>query len=330
MGDQDRVSAIGVDLGGQSVKLALVDEAGGITLRRQTPLDGNWPAERITHLILAEIHALSGDARASGADPAGVGVVMPGYMDAARSKLVFAANLPTLNGGDFLANLRRGAGLPVVFDADSNAAAYGEYRFGAGRGVDRLIVAAVGTGIGAGVVLGGRILRIWNHIPGSLGHVIVDAKGPACRCGARGCVEAHASGPVLERRAGELADARPGSRLAALRAERGRLTGVEIGQALREGDDAAAEAVRECGWWLGAGVAAWSVIYGPEKVLIGGGIGALGEPLLAAVRAGVAEVGQPNATRRVEIEAVALGADAGVVGAAALAMAEMDSVPSAT
>lgn len=325
MRDRDRVWAIGVDLGGQSVKLALVDETGRIGPRRQAPLDAGQAVEHITALIVQEINTLSEDARRAGLEPVGVGMVMPGYMDAARSKLVFAANLPTLNGTDFLGTIRRSLDLPVVFDADSNAAAYGEYRFGAGQDVDRLIVVAIGTGIGAGVILGGRILRIWNHIAGSLGHVIVDANGPACRCGGRGCVEAHASGPVFERRAAELADAEPSSRLAALRAASGRLTGVELGQALREGDTAAAKVVQDCGWWLGAGVASWSVIYHPDKVLIGGGIGALGAPLLAAIREGLAEVGQPKATQHVAIGAAALGADAGVVGAAALAMAETET-----
>jgi len=316
----DSVCAVGVDLGGQSVKLAVVDDAGQILLRRKAAVDPSVSADRLTQLIVAEILAVCRDAEQNGLTPTAIGMVMPGYMNRDRTRILLAANLPSLNGTDFLASIRKAAPLPIVFDADSNGAALGEYRFGAGRGVERLIVAVVGTGIGAGVIIAGQVLRIWNHIAGSLGHVIVNAKGPACRCGGRGCVEALASGPALERQATELARAEPDSRLAALLAERGRLTGIEIGIALKGNDPPACRAVRECGWWLGAGVAAWSVIYRPEKVVIGGGLAALGEPLLAAVREGLAEVGQPASTAAVVIEGAALGPDAGVIGAAATAI----------
>src|SRR5690606_34916949 len=112
----------------------------------------------------------------------------------------------------------------------------------------------------------------------------------------------------------------PTSRLAALRAEHGRLTGVEIGLALAEGDAAAARAVGEAGWWLGVGIAAWSAIYAPQKILIGGGIIGLGEPYLEAVRAGLREVGQPHLIRGLEVDRAALGPDAGVIGAAGMAV----------
>lgn len=311
---------IGVDLGGQSVKLAAVDGDGGLHCRRQTPIDASQPAGELARQIGAEIDAVRAAAIEVGLKPRAIGMVMPGYMNRERTRLLMAANLPTLSGTDFLDLIRRSQSLPMVFDADCNAAAVGEYRFGAGRGVERLIVVTVGTGIGGGVLLNGEIPRIFNHIAGSLGHVIVDARGPRCACGGQGCVEARASGRALERLAGELADAEPKSRLAALRAEHGRLTGVEIGQALAGGDAMATRAVREAGWWLGAGIAAWSAIYAPQKVLIGGGIIGLGEPYLEAVRAGLREVGQPHLTRDLEVDRAALGPDAGVIGAAGMVM----------
>jgi glucokinase len=314
--------AIGVDLGGQSVKLGLVDQAGVILLRGQAAIDSTRPVEEVSELLIEQIEQLLVQSRRKGLAPSAVGVVMPGYMDVGRTRLIFAANLPTLNGTDFLARIKAGVDLPVAFDADCNAAAFGEYHFGAGRGVERLIVVTVGTGIGGAVMIQGRILRLWNHISGSLGHVTVDARGPKCRCGGHGCVEAHASGPVLERLAAEGAAAEPESKLARLAAASGKLTGLEIRQALDEGDPVALRAVNECGWWLGAGVAAWSVIYAPQKVLFGGGILGLGEPLLEAIRTGLREVGQPHTTGKIEIGAAALGNDAGVIGAAAMVMAD--------
>lgn len=313
---------IGVDLGGQSVKLATVDRTGEIRIRRQVKIDARQDASTLAEQIVGEINGILHQSRSAGLNPTAAGMVMPGYMDPDRTRLVLAANFPTLGGTSFLADIKSASPLPIEFDADSNAAALAEFRFGAGHGVDRLIVAAVGTGIGAGVVLNGRIPRIREHIAGSLGHVIVNATGPRCKCGARGCVEAMASGPVLEARASRLADEQPGSRLAALRAERGRLTGVEIAEGLAAGDPPALQAVAECGWWLGVGVASWSVIYSPEKVLIAGGIARLGEPLVAAVRKGFEEVGQPAMIKQVEIGLATFTADAGVIGAAAVVMPE--------
>lgn len=331
--------AIGVDLGGQSVKLAVVDDSGAVLLRRQAAVDASRLEPEIRGLIMHEIAAIRAEAASARLAPDHVGLVMPGYLDRERTRVLFAANLPTLNDTDFLSSIHASLDLPVSFDADSNAAAFAEYRFGAGRGVDRLIVAAIGTGIGAGVIIDGQVLRIWNHIAGSLGHVIIDARGPKCACGATGCVEALASGPALERRATEAADRNPKSKLAAMiklscgtgfqpggaegltpgAQQSTRITGVQIAQALHENDAAAAEAVRETGWWLGAAIAAWCVIFRPSKVIIGGGIAAIGEPLLVAARQALAQVGQPSATKDVEIAAAALGPDAGVIGAAALA-----------
>lgn len=321
----DRKYAIGVDLGGQSVKLAIVDDAGQIWFRRQAPIDPQDSADRLALFIIEEIQAIQVEAENQGKSCVRIGMVMPGYMDSSRNRILFSANLPTLNGSDFPAAIKRNVTLPIVFDADSNGAALGEYYFGAGRGSERLIVATVGTGIGAGVILAGKLLRTYNHTAGSLGHVIVNAKGPTCPCGGRGCLEALASGRALERRAAELAQGNPGSRLAALLAERGRLTGVEIGIALKENDPPACQAVQECGWWLGVGVASWSVIFRPETVVITGGVAELGEPLLTAAREGLAEVGQPAATAIVTIIGATLGTDAGIIGAATAAfMAQND------
>lgn len=314
--------ALGVDLGGQSVKLAIVDSEGGLHQKRQVAIDASRDARTLTRQIIEEIQTSLANAAAARLGPRAVGMVMPGYMDRQRSRLTFSANLRSLSGSNLLQDLRDAIPLPMAFDADSNAAALAESRFGVGRGVGRLIVAVIGTGIGAGVVIDGKILRIREHIAGSLGHVIVNATGPRCRCGGRGCVEAYASGPALERRASEVADAEPGSTLALLREQAGRLSGVEIAAALSQGDAAAARVVAECGWWLGVAVASWAVIYAPDRVVIGGGIAGLGEPLVEAVRRGMKETGQPAMVERIEISLAALGADAGIVGAACVAMTE--------
>ena len=312
---------LGVDIGGQSVKLALVDGSGQILLRSQLAIHrDDSPVELIPGLC----DQVAGLLSPGGHGVAGVGIVMPGYMDKERTRLLFAANLPGLNGTSFLADLRgqlgKALGLRVVYDADSNAAAYGEYRLGSGQGCRRLIVAAIGTGLGAGVIIDGQVLRVREHIAGSLGHVIVQAGGTKCPCGARGCVEALSAGPAIERLAREAAERDGESRLAELGRQRGRLSCVEVSEAAAAGDQAAEQIIAQAGWWLGAGVASWAAIYAPEKVLFAGGVAGLGAPLLNAARQGMSETGQPRLVSGIELGLATLGADAGMIGAAMLAM----------
>ncbi len=313
-----RRCALGVDLGGQSVRMGVVDETGAVHMYRSSPVDARQSAGVLTGLLIEHLLTLLAEARAGEWSPVGVGVVLPGYMDRDRTRILFSANLPTLNGSQLPADIQDAIPLPVSFDADSNAAALAEYRFGAGRNTQRLLVVVIGTGVGGGVVVAGKMLRVWNHLAGSLGHVIVDAQGPRCECGARGCVEAKASGRALERLADEKADRDPGGLLAELRKEKGRLTGHEILAAALRNDQAALSVIEECGWWLGVGIASWSAIFHPDKVLIGGGLAEMGEPFLAAARRGLKETGQPFSTSHVLIERAALGTQAGLIGAGAM------------
>ena len=310
--------AIGVDLGGQSARFAVVDTHGAVLHRTRVTVDAKLSCHMLVDLMADRIAELRSESANAGHVPTSIGMVMPGYMDRERTRLEFAANLPHLSGSNFLESLRQRIDLPIAFDADCNGAAWGEFRFGAGRDVDRLIVATVGTGIGAGVIIDGRIVRLRGHIAGSLGHVVVDPQGPRCPCGGRGCLEALASGRALEQLASRYADDNPSSRLATLRNKCDPLSGVEVGLALQDKDEAALSAVREIGRWLGVGLAGWAVIFAPQKVVIGGGIASLGEPYFEAIRQSLREVGQPSATRDLVIEPAKLGAEAGVIGAAAL------------
>lgn len=315
---QKKRCAIGVDLGGQSVRMGIVDETGTVRLQRGAPVDAGQPAGVLSGLLIEQLRGLLAEARTNEWSPVGVGVALPGYMDRDRTRIVFSANLPTLNGSLLPAEIQDAIPLPVSFDADGNAAALAEFRFGAGRNSARLLVVVVGTGIGGGVIVDGKVLRVWNHIAGSLGHVIVDARGPRCGCGARGCVEARASGRALERLANEHADAEPDGLLAGLRKRYGQLTGHEIRSAAAEHDPSALRVIEECGWWLGAGIASWSAIFHPDKALIGGGLAELGETFLAAVHRGLKESGQPFSTEHLRIERAALGPRAGLIGAGAM------------
>ncbi len=308
--------AIGVDIGGRSAKFALVRGDGRIVGRDQRPLDGSMAMPDVVALLEEGIRGMIDAAEKAGSTPLGAGVVMPGYLDETMANVEMVANLPGLNGTPFPRRLARRVPVPVRFDVDCNAAALGEYHFGAGRGVRRLLVATLGTGIGGAVVLNGELLRLRNHVAGSLGHVIVDPNGLRCTCGARGCLEMYASARGFERAANARADLRPRGLLARLRAKAGRLSGPELAEALAAGDADARRVLRECSRWLAAGMATWSVIYMPDRLLLGGGVAAIGRPLLDAVRTQFEEIAQPYVLLTIGL--ARLGNDAGVIGAASM------------
>lgn len=310
--------AIGVDIGGRSAKLALVRDDGTIAHRERCPLDASMDMPVVAGALAAGVAAIQAAAKRLNVEPVGVGVVMPGYLDETKEHVEFVANLPKLSGTSFPRVLTDRVTLPVRFDVDGNAAALGEYHFGAGRGARRLLVAVLGTGIGGGVVLDGKLLRVRNHVAGSIGHVLVDPDGPRCGCGARGCLEMYASARGFERFAAEAADHEPAGLLARLRRERGTLSGPELAEAIAAGDATARQVVDGCARWLAVGAATWCAIYMPDRILFGGGVAAIGEPLLAAIRAHFSDLAQPYSARSTTIELAALGNDAGVIGAACL------------
>ncbi|HOW18947.1 MAG TPA: ROK family protein, partial [Phycisphaerae bacterium] len=150
------------------------------------------------------------------------------------------------------------------------------------------------------------------------GHVIVNPDGLRCQCGARGCLEMYASARGFERVANEMADKRPNGRLARLRKKRGQLSGPELAEAIRAGDATAKAVLDQCCRWLAAGIETWCVIFMPERVLLGGGVAAIGRPLLQSVRESFADIAQPYVIERTKIDLAALGNDAGMIGAASL------------
>jgi glucokinase len=315
-----KTCAIGIDLGGQSIKAGVVDAAGTLLCRCNQPVDKTLSPSQAVSAMADMVKTLRADDAVSDHDLCGIGIVMPGYMNRDRSQLLFAANLPQLSGSSLLADLKNSLDLPVVFDADCNAAAVAEHAFGAGADVHRLVVATVGTGIGAGVIIDGQIPRTMYHIAGSLGHVIVNPQGPQCPCGGRGCLEAMSAASAFDREARRVQMGQSDTPLAAILHSGQPVTGEDLRSALDQADPVASQVVAHCGWWLGVGVASWCAIFHPDRVLIGGGLAGLGQPLLDAVRKGCLEVGQPRLTQQLEIGLAHFGMDAGLVGAAAEAM----------
>jgi glucokinase len=308
--------AIGVDIGGTKVAAGLVDEQGRIvaSARRDTPSHDPARIEEIIADVVQELQAAH--------EVEAVGIGAAGFVDAARSTVIFAPNL-AWRDEPLRVNVEKRCGLPVVVENDANAAAWAEARFGAGRGEQYLVVLTVGTGLGGGLVTGGELYRGRQGIAAEFGHVTVEPGGRRCGCGGRGCWERYASGRALILEAQELATVSPaiaGRLLELAGGQPEAITGLHVTRAAQDGDEAAREAFRVIGTWLGQGMAALAAVLDPEVFVLGGGVSAAGELLRGPAERSLQERITARAYRQVPAVRLAeFGPEAGIVGAADLA-----------
>ena len=305
------MNAIGVDVGGTKIAVGVVTPAGRILdeVRYPTPQSPETLIENIARAI-KEV----GD----GHEVGGVCLAVPGLILASENKVVFSANLRAIEGIPLKDEIEPRIGLPLTIENDGNAAAWGEFRFGAGSEVDHLVFVTLGTGIGGGVITHGVLMRGAQGSGGELGHVTIEATGPRCACGNHGCLEALASGTAIARRGRERAIENPGSALGRL-ATRRQILGEDVTELARGGDEVALSVLDETGRWLGVGLAAFVNIFNPEVVAVGGGAMEAGEFILKAARREVLLRARPPSRDLAEIQVATLGPKSGVLGAAALA-----------
>jgi glucokinase len=306
-------AAIGLDVGGTKVAGLLVDDDGGVLARgsAETPAD-DAEATMKTVLQVAE------ELRGSG-DPVAVGVGAAGMVDFAAGTMRWAPNI-AWRDLPIRDRVSEHLDLPCVVDNDANAAAWGEYRFGAARGYRDVLMVTVGTGIGGGIIADGALYRGSHGFAAEIGHVIVEPGGPECGCGNRGCWEQVASGHALGRLGRLAVEARPDSAIAGL-AGAEEVTGLHVAAAAMQGDEVATEIFAQVGRRLGEGIAGLVNILDPEAVVVGGGVSEVGDLLLNPARAAfVSAVEAPDHRPEVPILSAALGNEAGAIGAAALAL----------
>jgi glucokinase len=309
--------AVGIDVGGTKINALRVARDGEVLDRKQaaTPADD----EEATLAAMIDI------ARATISDDVlAIGVGAAGLIDASDGVMSFAPNLAWRNL-PIAARMRDALDLPVQVDNDANVAAYGEYRFGAGRGYRHMLLVAVGTGIGGGIISDGRLFRGANGFAAEIGHIIVEPGGPPCGCGNRGCWEQVAAGRAIDRMGREAARERAGSILARLAGgDPDAVTGAHVTRAARDGDEASLRILSEVGRRLGEGIAGLVNTLDPQIVVVGGGAVVAGDLLLEPARAAFLDsVEGPEYRPRVPIVAATLGNDAGAVGAASLALEEL-------
>lgn len=300
----------GIDIGGTKIAVGVAGADGQLLASQRVPTaDPAGPANALARALMALRTCLPDGGRLGA-----VGVSSCGPLDSKAGVLLSPPNLPGWEGLPVMPVLEAELQVPVILENDCNAAAIGEHRFGAGQGVDDLMYVTLSTGIGAGLILGGRLHRGVQDAAGEIGHQTVDPRGPACPCGNRGCLEALAGGPAIARRAREaIASGRPTS----LSAEP---DAAEVIGAAEAGDPLAREIWEETLDWLAIGLGNAITTLAPQRIVVGGGIGVAGERLLLEpLRERLKQRVRLAPMERVEVVAAANPRDASLIGALAIA-----------
>jgi glucokinase len=324
---------VGVDIGGTKIAAALLRgrlPAPGA----RSPADVETPRviDRFTVLTdttsseacLAGIISCLADLEHGSGSVEGIGVGVASMVEFAAGRVVDSVNLPLVDV-PLRDTLRQRFGVPVVIDNDATVAAIGEHSFGAGVGTREMLMLTLGTGVGGGIICGGRPYRGFSGAAAELGHIMIDVDGPACSAGCpnHGCLEAYVSGTALGAAAVAEARAKPGSALGRALSGGAAVDSHLLTKLALEGDADAIAVLGRAGAYLGAGITTLVNVFNPQLVVIGGGAAAAGELLLEPARRVVAERTKHPVRDEVRIVPAVLGADAGVLGAAALALTEL-------
>jgi glucokinase len=309
-------TAIGLDVGGTKIAGAVVGCDGEVLDRLVVPT----PTAADGAVTIAALLRVVDELRARHPGITAVGIGAAGMVEWPTGHIRWAPN-NAYHDVPLRRLVEDATGLPAVVENDANVAAWGESRAGAGRGCPDLLAITVGTGVGGGLVLDGALHRGPTGIGGEVGHIVVDPCGPPCGCGNTGCLEAVASGTALGREGRAAAAADPGGLLAQLAGSPGRVTGRTVHEAAGRGDPAALALFDRCGFWLGAGIASVVNLLESQLIVVGGGLAAAGELLLGPARVSYERFVFARGRRRLApIVCARLGQDAGVVGAALLAL----------
>ena len=308
---------LGIDLGGTNVAAAVVDGEGTILgkVSLPTPRTG---AEDVADQMAAAARAAAEQAGITLEQVESVGIGSPGTIEPSEGLIKFWSNLDFENV-PLTALMAERLNKPIYLENDANAAALGEYAAGAGKGSQSMVAITLGTGVGGGAVLGGKLYTGFNYAGMEVGHFVIEHNGRPCTCGRKGCFEAYCSATALIKRTREVMEKNPDSLLWQLAGSLDKVNGRTPFDAAAQGDAAAGKVIDEYVDYLGCGVASLVNIFQPEVFCIGGGPSAQGETLMAPVRYILnREDYARNSVHRTRLVRAALGNDAGIIGAALL------------
>jgi glucokinase len=304
---------IGIDIGGTKISAGVVDSSGNLidSSRISTPTEGG------KELILAVINLIKELKEKH--EIKGIGISIAALISSDYGTIVGAPNIANLSKLNFVNEIKAEFKLPIVVENDANSAMWAEFKFGNAKGLNPVMFFIIGTGVGGGLVIDGKLFKGANGIGAEFGHMCVVPNGLLCGCGSKGCIEQYASGGALIRYANEAIIDNPQGSETLLSFGEGKLTGFGLTKAAKAGNELALAAFNKQADWLGLACASYSLIIDPEAIIIGGGVADAGELFLAPVREAMRKY-MPFAESHVppKIIAAKFGNDAGLIGAADL------------
>jgi len=308
----------GVDLGGTNVRCAIVNaqaEVKSEVVKVKTPKEEGPDA--VMDAIVTIIGKAAKSAGLSLQDIEAIGIGSPGPLNSDTGRIVYTPNLKGFENYPVTEKIMRATGRPAVLEGDANVACFGEWWAGAGRGTKSMVMFTLGTGVGGGIVLKGKILRGPDYTAGHLGHMIMDACGPTCGCGAKGCLEAFASATAVARAAREALNAAGKKELGGVPVEK--IESHDVAKAAAAGDEAMKKVLHDAGMKLGTAFVNVANVLDPELIVVGGGLVEAGELILGPAIECLRKHALFPPREKVRVEKAALGDLAGIIGAAGCA-----------
>lgn len=309
---------IGIDVGGTNVKIALVDDSGKIIYSNSVPTRAEMGYEYTVNNIKQAIYDLLKETKLEAKEIEGIGFGFPGQVDYKSGVVRLAPNIPGWVDVPIAKMIEDEFHIPTRVDNDVRCAALGELKYGAGKGCENLICITVGTGIGSGLIVNGKLVRGASNAAGEIGHIKLQIHdGPICGCGDTGCMEAFASGPAIVAMAEEYILGGKSTKYREM-ANGGDITPFIVAEAAKAGDPVARRIFSRIGEYIGIGMASVVNLLNPEKIIIGGGVADAGDILLDPLKDTLKKRAMKIAGETVEVVSAQLGNTAGVIGASLL------------
>ncbi len=310
---------IGVDIGGTNVKIALVDKKGEISFPKTVPTRAEMGYEYTVGNIIQTIKELIEEAKIEKSALEGIGFGFPGQIDCDNGIVRILPNIPGWINVPISEIMQKEFNVPVKVDNDVRCAALAELNYGAGAGCKNLICITVGTGIGSGLIINGKLVRGASNAAGEIGHIkLAIHDGPICGCGDTGCFEAFASGPAIVSLAKEYVKGGKSTKYREIAGSTKDITPVIVAQAAKEGDVVAQRIFSIIGEYLGVGLSSVVNLLNPEKIVVGGGVADAGDILFEPLKKALKERSMPIQGAAVEVVPAQLGNTAGIIGASLL------------
>ena len=303
-----------IDLGGTNVRAIIAGLDGEISGEDRRPSRAGQGLDTTIETLLASLAQACSAAGVEASDLRGLGVATPGWVDTERGVVPAAPQLVGWHDVPLVEMLRERLGVAVRLENDANAAALGENAFGAGRGTRHMLYITVSTGVGAGIIVDGRLYGGAKGSAGEIGHTIVDPSGPPCGCGGRGCLESLSSGTAIARKAAQAADRGDSAALSEIKEREGRLGARQVADAARGGDAASIAIYEEAGYYLGIALANAVNLLSPEAIIIGGGVMQAKELFLPRAEETMRDLALDEPLKYLRFAEAELGDRAGVMG----------------